>query len=262
MANYRQSVDKPRVQKVTAGRLKTSFALLVAVIGVAGCGTVQAGHDPQTATGDPPKAFPQPRPQAVEPVAGAQAAAITPTDPVGDPSAHAPPISEVRHELRLEAVVATPDTAGYINPLYYVTCCGRWERTDQGVDANLPVGAPILAPARVKILDVEPDWYAGQPLVYFELLDGKDAGWVQYVAEEITDIARPGTYLPQGAVIARYAKSGTGIEYGWSTLNGITMAQATTGYGEGQVTPAGASMRRWLNALGAKAGSATCCGSS
>jgi hypothetical protein len=37
-------------------------------------------------------------------------------------------------------------------------------------------------------------------------------------------------------------------------LNGITLARATTGYEEGQVTPAGVYMRDWLNALGANAG--------
>ena len=70
----------------------------------------------------------------------------------------------------------------YIDPLQYVN---HWERTDQGVDATLPVGAPILAPSQVKILAIEPDWYAGQPLVYWELLAGPDAGMEQYVAEEI-----------------------------------------------------------------------------
>ena len=148
----------------------------------------------------------------------------------------------------------TANNADYINPLPYVTCCGRWERTDQGIDATMPVGAPILAPSPVKILAIEPNWYAGQPLVYYELLDGNYAGSVQYVAEEITDIARPGRILPRGGVIARFASSGTGIEFGWSTVNGITMAMATTGYEEGQVTPAGVSIRRWLNALGAGAG--------
>jgi hypothetical protein len=118
----------------------------------------------------------------------------------------------------------------------------------------MPVGAPILAPCPVKILAIIPDWYAGQPLVYFELLNGPDAGKVQYVAEEITSIAPAGSLLQQGQVIARYAPSGTGIEYGWSTLNGVTLARATTGYEEGQVTPAGVSIRNWLNALGANAG--------
>jgi hypothetical protein len=118
----------------------------------------------------------------------------------------------------------------------------------------MPVGAPIVAPSPVKILAIEPDWYAGQPLVYYELLNGSWAGHVQYVAEEITDIAKPGSFLPQGAVIARFARSGTGIEFGWSTLNGVTLAMATTGYEEGQATPAGQSIRAWLNAVGAKAG--------
>ncbi len=149
-------------------------------------------------------------------------------------------------------IAARVSSATYIDPLRYVTI---WERTDQGVDAVLPVGAPILAPCKIKVLAIIPDWYAGQPLVYFELLDGPDAGKVQYVAEQITDIAPGGSILSQGQPVARYAASGTGIEYGWSTLDGVTLARATTGYGEGEATPAGKSMRAWLNSLGANAGS-------
>ncbi len=74
------------------------------------------------------------------------------------------------------------------------------------------------------------------------------------MAEEITDIAPPGSILQQGQVIARYAATGTGIEFGWSTPNGITLAMATTGYEEGHPTPAGLSIRAWLNSLGANAG--------
>lgn len=196
--------------------------------------------------------IPKAHPQAVNPIAGQQAtASVAPQDPIGDPNAHPMPLSEVRHLLTLEHVAVKADNATYINPLRYVN---HWERTDQGVDANMPVGAPILAPCPVKILAVIPNWYAGQPLVYFELLDGLQAGQVQYVAEEITDIARPGSILQKGQVIARYAASGTGIEYGWSTLNGVTLARVTGGYEEGQVTPAGVYMRNWLNALGANAG--------
>ena len=127
-------------------------------------------------------------------------------------------------------------------------------RTDMGVDACLTPGDPVRAVGAGVVIGVIKDWYAGQPLVYFELLDGRDAGRVQYVAEQITDIAPPGTILQRGQPIARYASKGTAIEYGWSTINGITLAKATTGYEEGQVTPAGRSIRRWLNALGANAG--------
>ena len=172
-------------------------------------------------------------------------------EPIGDPNAHAPSDSEIRAELKLELVAAAKTNATYIDPLRYVT---TWERTDQGVDALMPVGAPILAPCRIKILAIEPDWYAGQPLVYWELLEGPDAGRVQYVSEQITDIAPPGSILQQGQPIARFAPSGTAIEFGWSTPNGVTLAMATTGYEEGAFTPAGSSIRAWLNALGAGAG--------
>lgn len=221
-------------------------ALVVVVLALGGCGSSLTSTS-TNADGTVPHGTPH----AVQPTAGQQAAAVTATDPVGDIHAHAPPLSEIRSELKLEAVAARVTNATYIDPLRYVT---HWERTDQGVDANMPVGAPILAPCRIKILAIEPNWYVNQPLVYFELLDGPDAGKVQYVAEEITSIALPGSYLDRGQVIARYAKSGTGIEYGWSTLSGITLAVATSGYEEGQITPAGRSIRAWLNALGAGAG--------
>jgi hypothetical protein len=231
---------------------------LIAALWLAGCGASGPGGSSSRTAADPAAvaSVPQTHPQVVEPSAGAQATATggTPTGPtpVGDVNAHAPPLSEVRALLRQEVVAARVTSATYIDPLRYVSV---WERTDQGVDAQLPVGAPILAPCRVKVLAIIPGWYAGQPLVYFELLDGPDAGKVQYVAEEITDVVPGGTILQQGQPIARYAASGTGIEYGWSTLNGVTLARATTGYEEGQATPAGQSMRDWLNGLGANAGS-------
>jgi hypothetical protein len=235
-------------------------AVLVVALGLAGCGASggssggrgNAGTAGSEHSGTTTSGIPQARPQAVEPVAGQQAAAVTPSDPVGDPTAHAPSLTEVKRELQLELVAVRVSSARYIDPLRYVT---TWGRTDQGVDAGMQVGAPILAPCKVKVLAIIPDWYAGQPLVYWELLEGPDAGKVQYVAEQITDIAPPGSILQQGQAIARFARSGTDIEFGWSTIDGVTLARATTGYEEGQVTPAGQSIRAWLNALGAGAGS-------
>jgi hypothetical protein len=231
---------------------RNAIALLLAGVLLAACGTSTVGNPAETpAQSETAAAVHKAKPQVIEPSAGVQAQTFATTDPVGDPTAHARPLSEVRQQLRLEVIYAPANNATYINPLRYVN---HWERTDQGVDATMPVGAPILAPCRIKILDVEPNWYAGQPLVYYELLEGPDAGSVQYVAEEITKIARPGLILQAGQAIAHFAASGTGIEFGWSTLNGVTLARATTGYEEGQVTPAGRSIRRWLNALGANAG--------
>jgi hypothetical protein len=224
---------------------------LALALALTGCGTAV------TAQKTTVSALTQVRAHAVQPTAGVQTPGAdvqvqqVSRAPVWDPTAHAPSLSQVRRELRRELVVAHATNATYIDPLRYVRI---WERTDQGVDAVMPVGAPILAPSRVKILGIEPDWYAGQPLIYFELLAGPQAGKIQYVAEEIADLARPGTILAQGQTIARFARTGTGIEYGWSTPNGVTLARATTGAEGGAMTAAGRSMRAWLNSLGAGAG--------
>ncbi len=251
--------DSRRGATTRIARLKISHAaVLILALNLAGCGANgSVSHTPTRAVSrprdgrTPSGAIPQARPQVIEPAAGQQAAAVTPGAPVGDVNAHAPSTADVKHELRLELIAAPVTSAGYIDPLQYVR---TWERTDQGVDAIMPVGAPILAPGTVKVLAIIPGWYAGQPLVYWELLDGPDAGRVQYVAEQITQIAPAGSILRQGQAIARFAASGTGIEYGWSTPSGVTLAVATTGYEEGQVTPAGQSIRDWLNSLGANAG--------
>jgi hypothetical protein len=226
-------------------------ALVVVALALGGCGSSASTDTTSLAAPRGAQSVASAHPQVVEPNVGDQAVTTTGQAPVGDVNAHAPPLSQVRGELRTELISVSVTDAHYIDPLAYVT---RWERTDQGVDAALPIGAPILAPCRVKILAIIPDWFAGQPLVYFELLDGPDAGRIQYVAEQITQIARPGTVLTRGQTIAQFAKSGTDIEYGWSTPNGITLAVATTGYEEGEVTPAGRAMRTWLNTLGAGAG--------
>ncbi len=228
-------------------------AVILAVLALGGCGSSRAPEQsgrPSASNGAP--SVPQARPQAVEPVVGDPGSVAAPaTDtPVGDPNAHAPSLAEVKSELRLELVAVKVTNAHYINPLQFVTV---WGRTDQGVDARMPVGAPILAPCRVKILATIPNWFAGQPLVYYELLEGPDAGKIQYVAEQITNIAPIGI-VQAGQPIARFASSGTDIEFGWSTINGVTLARATTGYSEGVATPAGRSIRAWLNSLGAKAG--------
>lgn len=230
----------------------TPWLAAVVALALSGCGAAARSSGTGAADGTAPAAAtPVAHPQVVEPSAGQQAVIAAPGDPIGDVNAHAPSLAQVRSELKLELVAARVTNATYIDPLQYVSV---WERTDQGVDASMPVGAPILAPSSIKVLAIIPDWYAGQPLVYWELLAGPDAGRIQYVAEQITSIAPPGSILTQGQPVARFAPSGTGIEFGWSTPSGVTLARATTGYGEGQVTPAGRSIRDWLNALGAHAG--------
>ena len=139
---------------------------------------------------------------------------------------------------------------GYIDPIpgYHLG------RTDMGVDASGSPGAPILAFGPSVMTALIPNWYRGQPLMDFQLTGGPDIGRYWYVAEQITPLAHVGERIPQGGVVARFASSGTGIEIGWAAnASGQTLAQATTGYHEGQITPAG---QAFMSIIGGPTGTA------
>jgi hypothetical protein len=123
-------------------------------------------------------------------------------------------------------------------------------RTDMGVDLCLSPGDPIRAVGDGVVAGVMRNWAGREPYLWYELTGGADAGRYVYVAEQITNLARLGQTLRAGDVIARYARKGTCIETGWSTASGATLAQATTGYTEGEVTVAGVSFARFLISLG------------
>jgi hypothetical protein len=130
-------------------------------------------------------------------------------------------------------------------------------RTDQGVDATLAPGKPIDAPGLSKIIGIIPNWYQGQPFIWGELLNGPDAGHYWYAAEQLTPTVKPGQIVQGGQPVAIGAKTGTGLELGWATKAGQTLARATTGYTEGQATTAGTSFRNFLSTLGSSGSSAT-----
>jgi hypothetical protein len=139
---------------------------------------------------------------------------------------------------------------GYVNPLggdQYSTA-----RTDMGVDFCLTPGEPIRAMGDGVVLGISPDWWKHQPYIWYQLLDGPDAGRYVYVAEQITRLAHVGADVSAGKPLAYYERTGTCIETGWSAANGRTLAQATTGYTEGQVTVAGVSFAHFLVALGVR----------
>jgi murein DD-endopeptidase MepM/ murein hydrolase activator NlpD len=145
------------------------------------------------------------------------------------------------------AEVAT-GSSGYVNPLPGFTK----GRTDQGVDYSAKPGTPIRAIGNAKVLGIEPNWFQGQPYVYYRLTDGPQAGRIVYVAEQITPQVKVGQTVRAGQRIGVYAPSGTGIETGFGTSSGATQARVTSGYTEGQETPAGVQARRFLASLGAR----------
>lgn len=148
-----------------------------------------------------------------------------------------------------------PDThassAGFVNP--FAQAKGfTLGRTDQGVDASMQSGSPILSPAEARITAINQNWYAGQPQIVEQILTGPDAGKFIYLAEQIDPTVSVGDVVQAGQEIATYAASGTGIEMGWAANSaGTTLARATTGYTEGEVTAAGRSFLAFLQALGA-----------
>ncbi|MFL5823453.1 MAG: hypothetical protein ACJ764_08440 [Solirubrobacteraceae bacterium] len=123
-------------------------------------------------------------------------------------------------------------------------------RTDMGVDVCLHRGDPIRAVGAGVVTGIIKDWYAGQPYIWYRISHGPAAGRYVYVAEQIDHLAHVGQHLKAGQRVARFAKAGSCIETGWSSSDGWTLAQATTGYKEGQVTKAGVSFANFLISLG------------
>jgi murein DD-endopeptidase MepM/ murein hydrolase activator NlpD len=119
-----------------------------------------------------------------------------------------------------------------------------------GVDFCMVAGEPIRAVGDGVVIGIFPDWFEHQPYVWYQLIDGPYAGRFVYVAEQINRIARVGSYLSAGQPVAYYKRSGTCIETGWASEKGSTLAHITSGYREGQITPAGVAFARFLMPMG------------
>ncbi len=171
--------------------------------------------------------------------------------PVEAPTAAAPPAEPATAAAApansAPAPATAPNPGQYVNPLPASAQIGR---TDMGVDADLNPGDPIVAPGASRVLGITPNWYRGQPYVALQLLDGPMKGHNYYIAEQITPDVSVGQVVQQGQPIGHYAASGTGIEMGWAGPNWEqTLAQATSGYSEGEQTAAGDSFHQFLDGL-------------
>ena len=134
--------------------------------------------------------------------------------------------------------------AGYVYPFPPGTVLGR---VDEGRDADMPVGAPIGAIGPAVVTQILQNWFQGQPIMTERLLSGPAAGRYVYLAEQITDLAAPGTHLTGNQAMARFASSGTGIEMGWGSASGQPAAHGI--YSEGDVTADGTSFANFIAGL-------------
>src|SRR5947209_9889014 len=104
-AGCRLLTCRPELSDVDEGmfqRCRQAASIVLAVLvasatlTLAGCGSATTVTETTSlAAGAIPKAHPQ----AIDPTAGAQAPAVTPQDPIGDPHAHATPLSVATPEL-------------------------------------------------------------------------------------------------------------------------------------------------------------------
>jgi rare lipoprotein A len=157
----------------------------------------------------------------------------------------------VGHGGRTGTAVGGP--SGYVNPLPGA----RMGRTDMGVDFSASPGSAVRAIGTGLITAIVPNWYKGQPLVEELLTRGPRAGQFVYYAEQLTPSVRKGQNVAAGERIGVVASSGTGLELGFGAGGGKTLAQATTGYSEGQVTSAGRSFARFVGSLAGGRGGGT-----
>jgi hypothetical protein len=146
---------------------------------------------------------------------------------------------------------AAAAAGGYVNPFAGSTGLVKG-RIDMGQDFNLTPGQPINAIGNSKVLNVQPNWYSGQPAVWLQFLDGVDAGKIWYVAEQIIPSVKAGDTVAAGQPVGHYAASGTGLELGFGAPNDQTLAQAqgNTGGAGHSSSPAGQAFHNFLVGLG------------
>src|SRR5215471_8117442 len=95
---------------------------IVAILGIAvvGCGSASSNSASSGASADATAPVRQAHAQAIQPAAGVQAEASPGsggTEIVGDPNAHAPPLSEVKRELNLLNLCGGTNNSAFATPL-------------------------------------------------------------------------------------------------------------------------------------------------
>jgi TP901 family phage tail tape measure protein len=141
-----------------------------------------------------------------------------------------------------------PKTEPYVAPLTS-TVGLRAERTDMGKDYAMKSGNVDAIGAGI-VTAITKNWYKGQPYIEYQLTQGARKGQHVYAAEGISPDVTVGERLKAGQRIGTYQEHGTGLEMGFGAGGGKTLAQATTGYTEGQVTPAGQAFAKFIGAIG------------
>jgi hypothetical protein len=145
----------------------------------------------------------------------------------------------------------------HANPLHLAKNIGL-SRTDMGVDYHGE--GPICSFVAAKYLGNSGRGWPGNNFMLFEVKAGPFKGKFFYIAEAVEPVVSRGALVDAGQPVCRfgyYAARGRypGIEMGWASESGLsqinkTRAAETSGYYEGERTPAGKAFARLLRSVG------------
>jgi hypothetical protein len=149
------------------------------------------------------------------------------------------------------ASASSGTTLPYRNPLRSIQSL-KSGRIDQGVDYS--GSGPVYALGTGTVLNRFNQGWPGGAFISYRLANGPAAGYVVYVAENVTPQVARGQHVTSQTVLGTLHNAYPNMEIGWSANAGTGYAMCHRGYIEGHSTVCGLNMNKLLVDLGTPSG--------